>query len=311
MLERIFLFAVVLLGSGLNLQAQTYDPFPTNDAMWRELHGGYQASTCEAYQYVITGDTLINGQTCRKLRKRGASYGYDGPNCDLGGQPYGFDEYAGAFRNDSAAQKVYFVPPNDPADTLLYDFDLALGDTLPSTYHLPSWETYVVHDIDTVSYGGSDHAIYRVDSCGGSDPLDGYAWIEGMGSNKGLIESYGCPFEEGVWTECFSVNGNTRLPSDTASCDSVTYASLAERRADDVQVKAYPTPTHGPLTLELPTGERDLRMIVRDAFGRKVSEQALGSGRKFDIRLKGPNGLYFLEIRQEGLRKASIRIVKE
>lgn len=39
--------------------------------------------------------------------------------------------YAGAFRNDSLNKKVYFVKPGMLNDTLFYDFDLQLGDTLP------------------------------------------------------------------------------------------------------------------------------------------------------------------------------------
>lgn len=313
MVRKPLFLSVILFLLGFSAIAQTYHPFRTNDAMWRESEGGYQSSTCQKYQYIITGDTVIGGISYHKLRKTGASYPYTSTTCNFDVPTGPIDEYVGAFRNDSSAQKVYFVPSGHSSDTLLYDFDLSVGDTLPDTYFYSLGGPYVVYTIDTVSFDGEDHEIYRLDSsCGRVGPLNGYAWIEGVGSNKGLLGTYGCPFERYISSECYSENGVPRLSSHSTLCDTVTSLRDSKRKIGKVtSVKAFPNPTKGMVHLEIPTDRSEGRAILRNAYGERVGEKRITSGGRISFKLDGPSGLYLIEIWGEGERERTLRIMKK
>lgn len=75
---------------------------------------------------------------------------------------------------------------------------------------------------------------------------------------------------------------------------------------NSIQVNAYPNPTSGWLRVQ--TSVSDGQVIVRDAIGRVVLQKAMnGSATDIDLSIE-PNGIYFVEFRQQQIIKV-IRVV--
>ncbi len=138
--------------------------------------------------YFYNGDTIINNQTYQKV------YQTDQPVVDLASPN---NQYAGVTREEG--QQVYFLPPNQTEEVLLYDFDLAVGDTmLVEKFEMDFFEfiEVIVESIDSVQTLDQqirkriNFSIYKE----GRDTVPQYftSWIEGIGDIGigGLLETH-------------------------------------------------------------------------------------------------------------------------
>lgn len=172
--QLILLFVICI--SVVSLKGQ-YIPIPLDSsAYWRVDY--YNIDDCgpnqpnASFQYRITGDTLINGITYKKV----TSDGYT--NCIYLG-------YNGAIRLDSFAHKIYIIPKDSTLEALLYNFDLNVGDTFPDPYHKPGDPFFGVSYIDTVIYGGISRRRINCESL--PSGVIGTSCIEGIGNLTGLV----------------------------------------------------------------------------------------------------------------------------
>ena len=62
------------------------------------------------------------------------SHIYGNPNCSFYYPIFTGGHYVGSVRQDSLTKQVYIVPPGYSSDTLLYDFNLGIGDALGSGF---------------------------------------------------------------------------------------------------------------------------------------------------------------------------------
>ena len=116
------------LGNG---QTNVYQPFP-DSIIWRvdyNLYQPFQIRCIKDYylEYYSKGDTTINSVVCRKLFVAvvvDSVTGWCSP--DFLPTP----GYVGALKEDPSANKTFFVFPNSTTDSLLYDYNLAVGDTI-------------------------------------------------------------------------------------------------------------------------------------------------------------------------------------
>ncbi|MDK2910047.1 MAG: hypothetical protein PWR20_1614 [Bacteroidales bacterium] len=88
----------------------------------------------------------------------------------------------GALKQDSLNNKVYFIPVNQSNDTLLYDYNLKIGDTLEG--YLTNGCIMAINAIDSVLVGDHYRKRWNFNTC---NEGAGYI-IQGMGSDNGLIE---------------------------------------------------------------------------------------------------------------------------
>lgn len=108
----ICLFLLVFIG----LRAQSYIPFPSNMVIYslsQMISSPWDPVTYTTYRVEITGDTLIGGNHYKKL------YSGIGPYTVTAG-----------IRNDTINKKVYMYSVSTGTEKLLYDFNLAVGDTV-------------------------------------------------------------------------------------------------------------------------------------------------------------------------------------
>jgi len=82
------------------------------------------------YQQFITGDTVINGLIYHKLEENGIFEWEAYPIPISSGSYLYFHQYAGCFREDNKV--IYYISPTGTAENYLYNFNLNVGDTLPS-----------------------------------------------------------------------------------------------------------------------------------------------------------------------------------
>jgi hypothetical protein len=275
--------------------AQDYQPFPTSNAMWRENFGGIEVN-CEDYQYFITGDTIINDLMYHKLQKSGIVYAAGGFGCswDIF---WSINYYAGCFRNDVSAKKVYYMNPYTDTEKVIYDFSLSVGDTIPELDYYPNYPT--IESIDSIEIGGKFHKRFKIDNkC-----WDAYTLyiIEGIGSTYGLLSSTFCPFESASTLLCLSINEETFYsdPWWQGNCTPI-YLEIEDYSQDKMMISLYPNPTNGELRIE--SGKlRVENMELFDIYGRKqnVSVENLSSVEsRLDISHLSA-GIYFMKIYTE------------
>ena len=199
--------------------AQNYTPFPTDSAVWRVNYysGALGCPPLVAeYQYTMNGDTQIASVNYKKIFRSGVSYQQF---C----YPPAFG-YAGAIREDSG-KHIYLRLPNANADTLLYDFNLSVGDTVIN-YLNYTCTVPTVSSIDSVLVGSSWRKRFNLydSSCGAS----GVSFIEGIGSTRGLLE-WTASFESAGQLECFQLHGQTLYPDTISNCPLIV-AGIPERQ---------------------------------------------------------------------------------
>ena len=212
-----FLFFAILSKA----QTSIYHPFPDSNAVWNEegssVFGGAPPEWYHWQQrYFINGDTIINYTYHKIYVKRIDEYPPFVSYCHsyvIPGIP--LTDYFGAIRQDTLQKKVFFLPSGSLNDTLLYNFNLNLGDTLPPTYNHQT--TLIVNHVDSMFDGTNYRKYFSLSDVFHSDSV---AIIEGIGSSRGLFWWLDPPFEAGNSLHCFEQNGAT-LFSDSCpnSCD--------------------------------------------------------------------------------------------
>lgn len=168
------------------------------------------------YKYFIKGDTLINSILYKKLYKSGLRYKHDFFNNVFSNYSYYNNVYSGAIR-ESEGKWFYYTNEYYPnVDTLLYDFNLEIGDTLPESYTTPG-DYYVVSDIDSIFVNGCYKKQFYFDDSSW-DFIGPPVIIEGIGSYVGLLEPM-CQFEFIWYLVCYVENGVSYWGASIGDCD--------------------------------------------------------------------------------------------
>ncbi|MCW3071834.1 MAG: hypothetical protein JWO44_1724 [Bacteroidetes bacterium] len=309
--------------SNLGAQSWVYHPFPASDALWRESSGDYPCNCCRDYQYSINGDTVIGGNTYHRLKWSGIFY--DSPNVPyVGGSYWGCASspppymaylnstiasfYPGAFREDVANKRIYFIEPGNTTDTLLYDFNLAVGDTLPDSYISDqSFYHNIVSSIDSVLVGG----VYRKRFNINDGPSTYVSLVEGVGSTFGFLGALSPPFESQSVLDCFKLADTLAYqPSGGLGCSSL---ALTVGRLNDLDqaVYVYPNPGTGNFKLSMSFLREDMRVEARDVFGKLILDTKIKNlSTEIDLGSQ-PAGVYFLKVSDAKGNSVTKKIVKQ
>lgn len=280
---------ITLLSSFIS--SQTYHPFPESDAYWQYTYNDIPMycpcwGTCHHDQLKITGDTLIGGEIYHKLIKSRISLDSD---CDESFHYYG---YQGAFRNDIENKKVWFVSEGEENETLLYDFNLQIGDTLPEGILDPNdyWDFWV-EDIDSVEIGNNFRKRFIIRSFlnFGEAPL--YI-IEGIGGQN-LIEPFESwwYFEGGYTFSCINVNDSLIYPSNCelfVSDNNNKYSST---------LKIFPNPSSGKIWIKHDGKQNLISIEIFNSLGNRVDIIESFTDIKLIDLSDRPRGIYLVNIK--------------
>jgi hypothetical protein len=290
-MKKLFL-TFLIISSSLSSKSQfnIYHPLPKEDAIWREYFGGSYTTSCSDYQLIITGDTLIDGFTYHKIQRSGVEYYVDESGWCTWIIAYHFDYYDGAYRNDSVNKKVYYN--YNSTDTLLYDFNLNLGDTLPSTYNHYSLIDFVA-TIDSVLIGNDFHKRFGIANF--DNPNWVYAYlIEGIGSTLGLLSNIEFPFEFGSTLECFIQDGITLYPDMNYTCDLITGLGPELNAKFNFHINPNPFSTYARISMGGQIDSAEFRLY--NALGTEVCKlKDITDGTLIDGSIL-PAGIYLFKI---------------
>lgn len=295
----LFLSLLLLTFKIGHSQTNVYHPFPDSAAVWNmHLYSGF-CYVDAYYSITISGDTLISGQTYHKLII---------PSIQVvsgGGCPLPAIGYKGAIRQDILNKKVFYIPPANSTEQLLYDFNMQTGDPvkgfIEESFFSPS---DTVKSIDSVLVGSSYRKRWNINSC------YGISFIEGIGSTYGLIQlSPGCATDQADYSiACFKQHGVTLYPSTTTNCELITSVNFIEKNSN--QIKIFPNPSNGQVNLLFGNKINNATLKLMTVMGQTIMEKTNLAGDSFTFDISGEaKGFYFLEVK-EAESVSRIKLVK-
>jgi hypothetical protein len=278
--------------------AQSYKPFPESNAYWIESHGWLQQNGNCGFAYFsyvcpfyFGSDTIINTIAYHSLRTH-RTWTITNTQIQFGcPYQYSYNTPDGIFayiRQDTSAKKVFIYDLVNNQDTLLYDFNLTAGNSLPQTYNNPNYPNVIVTSIDSVLLTDGYHKRYKLDI---GVSLDSAAIIEGIGSTFGLFAPLLGHFENGDALICFSQNNITTYPNASALCDLTIGIASAE---NEQPLGIYPNPVNDFIHIQN-TFVSPLLITVFSSYGTVVYKGVLQGNVDHKIDLSYlPSGIYFV-----------------
>jgi len=280
-------------------QTNVYQPFPEDSASWvfdgwNSLSGGYNHSTI----YKMKGDTIINSTSYNKIYIQTLTFYYINypPNPIVGYNNFSIEHYWGGIRQDSINKKVYLILPTMNSDTLLFDFNLIIGDTLPPSYLNNQGGSNIVTGIDSIQIGNKYHKKFNFNV---SNP---YIWvdsfIEGIGSWAGLDNIYQA-FEGGSDLACF--NENSVGGEYSGECVIEPFTVSIHNISLVLNFKISPNPFTNETLLQTDKTLRNASLTISNSIGQQVKQIKNISGQSIILnRGNLPSGLYFVQLTQDG-----------
>lgn len=302
------LLVILLVFSGKMVLCQTPN-YLADGSKWRINSVGLSNSapcwTEGKYVVEIVGDSVIGGLTYKHLIYHGVMSEnpinpQPGVMCNA---DYTFSNLYGFVRQ--AGKKVYSYDLMNSVDTLLYDFDLQVGDTLPLTI-INSDTAITVTAITNFQVGIETRSIFDLSlNSGGSVKL-----IEGIGHDKGFLGTMQ-PFEFAeVGLICYSRNDTTYYDNGIDVCD--LNVGLNEFQSK-IEVEVFPNPTSDIVTITSPQFAEIQSFEVVDLLGAKCTIMVdFSSSEKAVVNLESlVSGNYILQVHQRNGEVYRLKIVKE
>ncbi len=298
MKKLLFILVLLVTVSGSSAQTNVYHPFPTHDAFWGESWHCFITLTnneaCRYYQNYLVGDTVVGSYTYHKIR-------YSGVYFDFGhcGDPYytptHFNSYLGAYREDTLNKKVYYLPSNHSSDTLLYDFNLNIGDALPISY-INDNSSNVVTRIDSILIGNKYRKRYGITGNGFGGLDTNYVYlIEGVGSSFGLFGKIQAQAEApcGSNLNCFMQNGIKLFPDTNGICGFVSINEIENKKSFTISPNPFSISTQITFDKTYPS----IALSLYDLQGKLLLQNHYADCNQITLhRNQLPNGLYFLKL---------------
>lgn len=260
----------------------------------------------ENHEYYVNGDTIVNTEVFKKIYFNYTHFqyvfnctNYTNPClcCQYACNPLvETSKYAGGLRGDSG--RIYFLPPSESKDTLLYDFTLNVGDTLPTSYiYDPAMLGLRVSRIDTVLIGTQYRKKFILSPFQAGCFLgDTATWmIEGIGHRQGLLEPMFCVFEIGCGIDCYSELGKTVFPDSSAWCSFTI--GVAEQAKEEINFAVFPNPVHNKLGVRWDNNSVQ-EITLLNTLGEKIYAEDVNHRSVLSIEVGNlPSGMYLLQAR--------------
>jgi hypothetical protein len=327
----ILIFLSVLLSIAVNAQTPS---FFKNGARWvydfnENLTNGqlYNEGT---YQHVIIGDTIIQNINY-KILSTNRRWVYD-----AWGSPttaYQCNTFS-LIRHDTISNKVFFKNFEDTTETLLYNFNMIVGDTillkkLPSSFDEFPDNPLIVDSIFRINLFGDSVKVFVI-----TDPAETSVFqsfiVEGLGSYKGLLwhnQEYLAAGSSAIWSylSCFEndsikfyvspevINNevNSVYSYSISSCEYIDCLVGTDNQSSNSRINLFPNPTTHTLHIEMKNTSHTIQSIVLyDVAGKTVL--CAQCPELCEVDMSGiNNGIYFLHIEMSNGEKVVKKVVKE
>ncbi len=295
-MARTLLFGLCILPASAFAQ-----DYLANDPVWRQHSICGVPAPCiasDTYNYFTAGDSLIDGITWTKVQRFGVvnlnwqSPDPPQPSC-AGTSPYNTD-YHGVWLIRQQDRQLRILI--DGVDSLLFEFDLQVGQTLPLSY--TNWNTDItVLAVDQVQIGTETRSRYEL----------GNSWaqylIEGVGSSHGLFEPISNFFDCGYGLDCFGLGAESFYPEEWEGGCELMMGTGAVSAAARFGIAPNPAADNA-----LVTGLRaGAAVTLTDALGRTVRiERADADRLQMDLS-NLPEGCYVVNSEGRSLRLQVVR----
>jgi len=305
-----YLLAFILLCHSIVATAQQYQyvPMPLGDGQWRYRFTTETGKnnppavdvTIDDYMLIGSGmDTIIGGKTYKKIHYRG--------HHETGKKPFNFPlqhvvadnpEYTQlCLREDN--KRVYWH--TDYHDTMLFNFEAGIGDTIPYHYmHLSNVDKYKVYHIDTIKVDNKPRKRFWASELYYN--TDTVAVIEGIGFQSGGLMMPSRNGNVGYYLHipsfyCFTAPGSGMFPDTGTGCYYVwpygTPTAVSSIKTSESSIKAYPNPFAGEITIQ---GSIHGNAAIYNSAGIKVyTAEVSGAGHKIPTT-SFSTGMYMLVV---------------
>jgi hypothetical protein len=259
-----------------------------------------EGTSYQNYNYTIGGDTLINNKVYTKVIATIVRYNDTVYN----------NHIAGFLREEENHKKVYSLLSyiDDSTEVLLYDFtvkkDSIFSSTYKVTWNLPEGDetqtdTFYrsrVMDVDTVFYQGTKRlriifSDFRLNWFEDEQVGDTLEWIEGIGSNHGLLDYRYISFSLLCFKQNDELKYNNRFGLD---CEYSGPLDISENHViKDIMI--YPNPLKGE-ALNISSSNLISRILIYNISGELVG-QFFPENTQYQIRLDNLNcGFYIINV---------------
>jgi len=296
-MKNLFILSMLLfmLMTGYG-QTNTYHPFP-DSSFWRvDAWAQDNFTGCQEdyyYDYYFDGDTIINGSLHKKLFRSPVLIIRQGGGTPCYVWPWAtFSGYMGALGDDSLGNKSFFVFPDQNTDTLLFDYNLAVGDTIRG--YLPANCTITINSVDSVLIGTQFRKKWNFNTC---NECPGY-FIQGIGSDNGLIEWLNTSGPCLTNLICVKDSSTTLFYTgynSAVGCELVTYAEEIFKVSSKIHV--FPNPFSEQTMLKPDKPLKNAVLTVFNFYGQEVKQMSNLTGQTliFD-RNNLASGLYYFRL---------------
>ena len=290
-MKKILFLIIVIITFETQAQSGVYHPFPDSSATWNWHFLNYYCTSWspidEEYSYTINGDTIIGSIQYHKLVTPFVQINNTGCGrfSNLG--------YVGCIRQSIIDKKVYCILPNETLEHLIFDFNLQLGDSIPTIPSPLCYSKLFISQVDSVLIGST----YRKRWTG-----RGLEIIEGIGSNWEFLTPM-CEIIDvasGMLT-CFRQNGVTVYPDSFNNCSLIN--NINSYPSYQSNVKLFPNPFNLSMTV-LINSEKAI-MSIYNALGQFTGEVRIYSFSTIINRNSLSEGIYFYKLLTEDGKYAS------
>lgn len=297
---------LLLLAAQFSLSAKSntsvYHPFPETTATWlTDIYYNTCMGYCGSVFYQMKGDTSINSISYNKIYSRSGQFSYT--IFPAVGATFSACSYVGAIRQDSSAKKVYFIDSTMTSETLLYDFNLSIGDTVQGWYNKLNMPPLVLSEIDSIAINGNYHKRFNFQNTNGTSLIEGVGWSG---------ELFGCNVTSALWTALACFNGTVIIQEafineSAVSLDCSIALAVSELNRDK-DVSLFPNPFADKLTFTSTSNEL-FEITIYDLASRKLlQQQFVNSGTLNCSQLT--KGIYLYEVRNRYGLCAKGKVVK-
>lgn len=270
-------------------QSNIYHPFPDSNAFWgARITNIFNPYYLNNIRYGLKGDTVINNKTYHQVYNLFDST-LTNPN----------SVYYAAIREED--KRIYTIIGESP-ETILYDFNLNVGDTL--TYAYPENFSRILSHIDSVQlYTGEYRKRYVLNPIdwGFSDTVvEGIGSVVYVGLFNPLVQAHPTNGSNCTFT-CFKQN-EIIYYLNNPECDHCFCTLLTEMEdtKEKEKLSVYPNPLQFQTTIQTDYYLHNATLLLYNSLGQQVKEVKNISGKTFILKRENlPVGIYFFELTQD------------
>jgi hypothetical protein len=289
---------IILLGVlQLNVSSQNYFSLPNTKAIWTVFH--YSQFGTNIQKFGMFGDTIINSLSYKKIYEDWA------PTFNINNA-----SYRGAIREIN--KKIFIVHFTNNSETLLYDFNLNVGDTAKIITYTGWQYAYKVASVDSINLNGLYHKRWKFNQYNPSFHYEEY-WIEGIGSSFGLLSPLWSGSDNCFNLLCASQDSSLiyqyLIPANpdcywpiAYDCEGVLNpASVHELTFENTKSIIFPNPFSSSAILKTSIELNNATLKVYDILGQEVLTNTHLNGQEIKI-IKGNlnSGNYYYHLTQNG-----------